>query len=651
MKGLLFTLLLLFIIIQSNAQTRADSLLTLFNTDKASIEECIELATLYNETNPDSGNYFAKIALKYAKAADNNIQIGEAYYQIADSYYFRDKYDSTLIFYRKSLDYYLRTKENNEIAGVANDIGQVLQQLSKLDSSMVYFQMALQYIDKESLPAGYYAIAINIANTHTYLGEYAYSNETLLGILNDGVDYLSATYRGVLLNNIGLNYRRASNYEKAILYYNKARIIDDSLNNNKRLITDYMNIANVYFSWKKYDEALRLFHKANDISYKLKLPRDIASSCADIGSAYKAMGEYKLAEKYLNIAAESALVSNDKYLIAIVMHDKAGLAFHQEDYRKSIALELEAIEIYKQLKRNYPLTNAYLSLGKSYKAIEDYNIAEVNLKKADSLSKLIASAELEEDAALQLAMLYSSVGNNALSNNYYQNFIKLNDSIFSIKSHNILTEYQVKYDNLEKQRAVERISLENELNIEKIGRKNKLIWVLSASAILFLIMGLILWSLYNQKKRSYQLLFDKNKAQLITDKQAAACRRDMMKNNVPTEISDKILSALYKALDDEKVFLQQDLSASKLAEHLNTNTSYLSKIINDKFELNYNALINKYRIQEAQIIILQKDYKNYTIEAIAHESGYKSKSTFNEAFKRITGLTPSYYLANKMKLE
>ena len=263
-----FIIVLLLLVLQYSilsAQLRSDSLLNLFSHSRISTDECIELATIYNEVNPDSGNYFAKIALEMAISTDDNAKIGESYYQIADSYYYRDNLDSTLYYYKKSLDYYLRTKENNEIAGVFNDIGQVLQMQSKLDSSLIYFQAALEYIDKEILPEGYYSILINIANSYTYLGKFALANEMLLRILDEGVEALPPEKKSILLNNIGLNYKRASNYDKSIEFYSKAMRINDSLGLQLSLATDYINLGNSYFQWKKYKEALLCFQKSNSI--------------------------------------------------------------------------------------------------------------------------------------------------------------------------------------------------------------------------------------------------------------------------------------------------------------------------------------------------------------------------------------------------
>jgi AraC-like DNA-binding protein len=72
-------------------------------------------------------------------------------------------------------------------------------------------------------------------------------------------------------------------------------------------------------------------------------------------------------------------------------------------------------------------------------------------------------------------------------------------------------------------------------------------------------------------------------------------------------------------------------------------------VINENLGSNFYNLINKYRINEAQGLILSPEKSKLKLEAIAYDVGFKSKSTFNEAFKRNTGLTPSQFRKNALR--
>lgn len=109
------------------------------------------------------------------------------------------------------------------------------------------------------------------------------------------------------------------------------------------------------------------------------------------------------------------------------------------------------------------------------------------------------------------------------------------------------------------------------------------------------------------------------------------------------EIVVKILDGL-KRFEEEKKYLKLDCTINDVAEFINTNKTYLSKVINVVKKKPFTNYVNELRLIHAIQLLKSKDYKKYTIKAISKEAGFKSKSTFNSAFKEYTGLTPSEFL-------
>lgn len=97
-------------------------------------------------------------------------------------------------------------------------------------------------------------------------------------------------------------------------------------------------------------------------------------------------------------------------------------------------------------------------------------------------------------------------------------------------------------------------------------------------------------------------------------------------------------------LTEAKPYLNPELTLTDLAKYLYTNTSSLSRIINDQFKLNFNELINTFRVKAVIARLQQKDYQSHTLISIAFDSGFNSKSTFNRAFKKNIGITPIEYV-------
>ncbi len=109
------------------------------------------------------------------------------------------------------------------------------------------------------------------------------------------------------------------------------------------------------------------------------------------------------------------------------------------------------------------------------------------------------------------------------------------------------------------------------------------------------------------------------------------------------QLFKELKSKLEVFMQEEKPFLDQNLSILKLAKDLKTNTKYLSYIINTEYKQNFINFINEFRINDVKEHLLSNKM-NYTIEALAQNSGFKSKSSFNNAFKKVLGKTPSEFI-------
>lgn len=112
-------------------------------------------------------------------------------------------------------------------------------------------------------------------------------------------------------------------------------------------------------------------------------------------------------------------------------------------------------------------------------------------------------------------------------------------------------------------------------------------------------------------------------------------------------LQKEIWQKLIILLETEHIYRNADLSLAELAEKLDSNTTYVSKVINDVADSNFTTFINRYRVEEACKLLIDPESSHLSIEGIALTVGFHSKSAFNGAFKRNTGKTPSEYAAQK----
>lgn len=113
-------------------------------------------------------------------------------------------------------------------------------------------------------------------------------------------------------------------------------------------------------------------------------------------------------------------------------------------------------------------------------------------------------------------------------------------------------------------------------------------------------------------------------------------------NSVELELIEKIRVEL----DVNEVFVDPELTLASFAQKLETNTSYLSNVINNAFGKNFRSLINEHRVAKVLAAFENNEHKTLTIFAIAQKAGFKSKSAFNNAFNDFTGVTPTVYIKN-----
>lgn len=107
--------------------------------------------------------------------------------------------------------------------------------------------------------------------------------------------------------------------------------------------------------------------------------------------------------------------------------------------------------------------------------------------------------------------------------------------------------------------------------------------------------------------------------------------------------AEEYLTRLLKYMDEEKPYLNGDLTIHDISARTGIPRYFITEVLNEKHGRNFFTFINEYRVKEVVERINDSKYQHYTILAIAFDSGFNSKSTFNSIFKSYTGKTPSQY--------
>lgn len=129
------------------------------------------------------------------------------------------------------------------------------------------------------------------------------------------------------------------------------------------------------------------------------------------------------------------------------------------------------------------------------------------------------------------------------------------------------------------------------------------------------------------------------KYNITETKQKEAHYRSLVSPKVMDEMKEKILRVIVM----EEKYKDKNYSAKKLAEDLGTNTRYISAVVNVRFHMNYTSFVNKFRIEEAMAILIDRRYQHLTVEEVGNMVGFANRQSFYASFFKVMNMTPRAY--------
>ncbi len=110
---------------------------------------------------------------------------------------------------------------------------------------------------------------------------------------------------------------------------------------------------------------------------------------------------------------------------------------------------------------------------------------------------------------------------------------------------------------------------------------------------------------------------------------------------------EPVVSSLYRLMQEDKAFADEDITLKKLADELGITTHQLSQILNEKIKKNFSTFINEFRIEEAKDLLIEEFDRS--ILSISIAVGFNSYTTFCTTFSRMAGMSPSQYRKDNRK--
>lgn len=399
-----------------------------------------------------------------------------------------------------------------------------------------------------------------------------------------------------------------------------------------RLGIIYKEKENYNKSKKYFEESLKFTPNSNMRSYIL----------FELGNVFNKNGRETTAKKYMFDGLNIAL--KNKWQLMLPTYYSNISTFYNKLKKPDSAIFYAR----KGLENNTYCRLDWLNknLGNAYYLKKEYNNALTHFNKAMTLP----ASTLEDKVFVsnKISKTYYKLGKNkkALLANF--NYIKLKDSLNKLKVKENLHEISEKYESEKKELNIKLLKKENAYKEEIINKQRTKLFIFLLIFLFLVIFGSITFYNYKQKIEVNNILYKKNR-------EIIAIKDIINPVNLELKINDDLkekISGDLLGLINEQIFLDKEMTLAVLAKKLDTNTSYLSKLINEKYRVNFSTFINNLRIDFLLKNLEEKrELRHYTVEHLADISGFSSSNAFYRSFKKNTGLTPSYYIKKRLEQE
>lgn len=354
--------------------------------------------------------------------------------------------------------------------------------------------------------------------------------------------------------------------------------------------------SNAYLKLNNPDEALKIIEKAFNLTLGITNETINNEFVWNTGHAFFLKGEHQKAFENFEIAVSNSGSTYFKLLSK----------FYSAQFMQSEGNTEEAFNLYLEIDSLLSLQDERFPERKDiYNAINEYY-------------------KIKDDRASQL--LY------------------LNKFLHEINSYSETTFYIQK--NTSELFVIPEMIREKQTEIDLL--KSSKIRNILIIFVICVLLFITLFLLYFQFKRNK--LYQKRFKKLMSESQDANPeKRDSNSSDLSVETISEILQKLDE-FEKNKDFLGRNISLHEISKQFNTNSSYLSKVVNLKKDKNFSNYINQLRIEYClSLLKADKKIQNYSIKAIAEECGFNTAQSFSNAFYKYTGIYPSYFIEQLKK--
>lgn len=513
------------------------------------------------------------------------------------------------------------------------------------DKAMFYATEVLNRAIKEKNTKEKTIAFLMLSDVHNRLGNYTDALQ-----LVDSTLFYSEVSQNQIMQINGLKvkgniFRNLGNYKNASEIYVQVNNIAQQTKNISLQVDAKHNIGLIKNEMGSHEEAIQIFTDNLNVIPSLSETNGKISyrnTIIALASAYTDFNPEK-AKSYTETLKEIATTDNNQIAYGYYYMFEGKIAYKQKKFESALQLMNSAEKTFTSLGYERNLFTIYRFQGKCYYELRKFEKAISISEKAKKIKKSKQFRHLELlDLYWLLEDSYKKIGelSNADQNSKLARKLVVKNDLTKSSIFKLLKE---KYDVAGFKNQIEELT-----NKSKKERKysSHLLYVGIALLITLLFFIIRSYKLKKVNKQKFQKLMKHIKT-LETKKQISP---KTIKNDSEQKVTNEKASIILKALEKfeaKESYLHPKTSLTTVAKKINTNTSYLSKTLNEYKEQTFPNYITSLRINYAlQRLKNDKVFRSYSIKAIAVELGFKSEGPFSRAFKQHTGIYPSYFIKN-----
>jgi YesN/AraC family two-component response regulator len=437
------------------------------------------------------------------------------------------------------------------------------------------------------------------------------------------------------------NYRIA--YELLLKALQLSESIDDVSNRHSILIS----LGNIYHRLDRQDLAKWHFLEA------LTFGRDSVLILNNLGYGSVVSGNLDDAYRYLTQSMQLAQQQNSEFLY-IVLHSMAAYYRNKKNYDSAYhyyQLTLNKISTNNTTQHQKGKAIALSGLGRLFFEINKLDSAVFYIGLSNSLATENDFLAVLLENYLMMSQIAEARGNRTASFEYFRQYSNLKDSIYNREKIVDITELRRLYEIAKANQQIDLLTADQQMKSMTIRHQRIIQHIMLVILITVSLMLAIMFFQHKRLNTAHQKLVEKNVKLIEFENPSVETHSEKYQKSLLTDQKqNELLTQIYAVMEDVSIVCNAEFSLDKLAELVQSNRVYVSQVINSVLKRNFSTLVNESRIREAQRLLLEMDTSKYTIDMVVHETGFKSRSTFNAAFKEISGVSPSFYLKSIQKL-